>query len=90
MMVLQYALFLYSAAEIGTKFIRVPWHFYRFTPYSETAVLIYLAGTLLTFPLVYRFLRYFGRVRFQWVGKKSIRLISAYSVCSFLLYICVL
>lgn len=34
--------------------------------------------------------RYFGGVRFQWVGKKSIRLISACSVCSFLLYICVL
>lgn len=90
MLVLQYAVFIYSSAEIGTKFIRVPWYCYGFLPYSETGVMIYLVGTVLTFPLVYRFLRYFGRVRFQKVGKKSIRLISVCSICSFLLYICVL
>ena len=83
MLIVQYAMTLYVVSEIGIKFFNINKN--PMNPYSLSAVIIYIAATILTLPAMMTFLCSKNVKRVIHVNKKRLFLISICSIAIFIL-----
>lgn len=86
MIAAQYALFTFTAAELVSRFADFREEVCR-VPYSETALLVYMAAAATVCPLLYLFLKKYGFQKLRGENRKNLSLISAVSVLLFALYV---
>lgn len=76
--VIEYGIMLYILNEIGTRFFDMPYA--QYAPYGLAGLMLNALCTLLTFPLVYWFLKKFNGSEMMLVNKKNLFLITTSSV----------
>lgn len=79
MLVVQYGILIYIANKITVKFMR-PMPIGMFSPYSVRDLVTYTIVTLLSFPWIYRFLRYGNVQELVQGNKKTLNFITSCSV----------
>ena len=89
-MVLQYAVFLYTTAEMGAKFTAPLPQEFQFSPYSINSIVMYVLVTAATYPWLYSFLKHLDLEESGQGDKKSILLISVSSVGMFIAFVAAL